>query len=128
MNDRIRILASGKFHTGDLQFQLASISLDKCETDEIWQQAIAQGALLYEIDLNYDEYYHYPEEDEIYSFGITYGEYWAEYPEEKPVKPIPCWEARLLLTFSAPYLHLRSLHIDRYFLANSVYIPSTEDS
>jgi hypothetical protein len=43
------------------------------------------------------------------------------------VQPIPCWEARLLLVFSSPYLRLRSPQIDQNLIAERIYDSSIEE-
>jgi len=110
MNEHIRILETGEIKTGEGLFRFAALEKlpfwqDFTQRTEIIRRVCEHGAVSFEVDANYDEDCHEPEEE--FGWGLTYGEYWDMHPEQKRNKPVACWQTWILLSVSAPFMRFR---------------------
>lgn len=112
MSLALRILGATRFDTGPRAFRPAEAPTERPAPPEriegdLLRHVLEHGALLYEVDLDAEAAALVPGEDDLMAFGVTYGEWWAEHPEEREVKPPPRWEPRLLLILDAAHAQLR---------------------
>ncbi|MFN9533710.1 MAG: hypothetical protein ACK59W_04605, partial [Pseudanabaena sp.] len=110
MNEYIRILETGEINTGEGLFRFVAPEKipfwqDFAQKTEIIRGVHEHGAVSFEVDANYDEDCHEPEEE--FGWGLTYGEYWDMHPEQKRNKPVACWQTWILLSVSAPFMRFR---------------------
>ncbi len=126
MSDSFRILATGELHTSDLMLCFIPASDDAFYAGQAFHAALqlanTQGAVLYEIDANYDPNAEYHQEDDIIDLlgsSMTYKEYWGMFPDERLERPAPDWQARILLQVSSPVVRLRSPTLDCYLVAET---------
>lgn len=92
---------------------------------EMIRLAVKNGLVFFE---EREESHEVPCESDYFGFRMTYGEYWAIYPEERPVSPKDSVEVRvatyLLLKFDSRFLVLRSsLQSDRILHARTIRDP-----
>ncbi|MFN9020909.1 MAG: hypothetical protein ACK5XC_19140, partial [Pseudanabaena sp.] len=83
MNEYIRILETGEINTGEGLFRFVAPEKipfwqDFAQKTEIIRGVHEHGAVSFEVDANYDEDCHEPEEE--FGWGLTYGEYWDMHP------------------------------------------------
>lgn len=130
MIEEIHILGTGEFSTGDWQLQFLSpnaknfpvLSGYNLPANETYRLAVDHGAVLFEIDANYQDGCH--EEDELTEdFGqpMTYKEYWDLYPGSKIERLEPQWRTGILLHVSTAFVRLLSPTQDRLLIAQHSY-------
>ncbi len=96
-------------------------------TVEVLQHAIEHGYCFFDELDEFEEPIH---EEDYFGFGMTYGQYWAEFPEQRPEPEPTPKESRhrhfLLLLFDAPYLALQHIESTIYMVSDSIEHPQTQ--
>jgi hypothetical protein len=101
-------------------------TLNEVIPEPVWEELNRRGFAFYEVDVASDLDDPIPSEKEIIAFGITYGEYWEMYPQERPKLRTARWEPRLLLGFREPPVQLVVDGITGESVDSSIRVPLTE--